>query len=776
MRKSVCFHVGLITLLLVSLIPSIPLAQIIAPEVQTLLTHAPLNAEIPVLITRTNAFDIRTLRASNRALLRRAIVANLRSRSAANLGPLISFLEKNGARQVRELWLTNMVAAILPASTVERLNTYPGISSIRLDEVIPLPEAMPAVAAPSEWNIAAVGAGGLWNVGFTGQGVVVANMDSGVDLNHPDLTGRWRGGTNSWFDAFDATTNVPRDGDGHGTATMSLMVGGDAGGTAIGMAPGAQWIAARVFDDQGNATTSTLHQGFQWLLDPDGDPATDDAPDVVNNSWGTRNLVDRCYLEFQTDIQTLNAAGIAVVFSAGNEGPDPSTSLSPANNPESFAVGAVDASLTITDFSSRGPSACILDNDVFPEVVAPGENIKVADRTFGLPITPFTYLDGTSFAAPHVAGAMALLRQAFPGLNPAELESALIDSAVDLGAVGPDDDYGFGMLNVLEAYRTLVPCIDADTDGYFAQAVCGTGQDCDDGDPDIYPGAPEIKHDGIDQDCNGFDLTIDILSAVYRPDIDELEVIAASDRMGAAHLQVDGFGPMAWNGPLHQWRLIVSPAGGDPGTVVISGEEGSATTAVILCIDGDGDGFYAEEICGTVADCDDSDAMVHPGAVEIKHDGIDQDCNGYDLTIEITFAVYNAETDLLEINATSQLGELAALQLEGFGPMIWRSASSQWEMIVLAAGNPGVIIVSGVEGSESAVTVCSNTCAGDLNGDGVVNLSDLIVLRSNYGTDCSLSPAGIQCTGDINGDNLVNLTDLILLRREYGRSDCIVGQ
>ena len=125
---------------------------------------------------------------------------------------MIAFLEKNGARRVRELWLTNSVAAILPASTVERLNTYPGISSIRLDEVISLPEAMPAVAAPLEWNIAAVGAGELWNLGFTGQGVVVANMDSGVDLNHPDLTGRWRGGTNSWFDAFDATTTVPRDG------------------------------------------------------------------------------------------------------------------------------------------------------------------------------------------------------------------------------------------------------------------------------------------------------------------------------------------------------------------------------------------------------------------------------------------------------------------------------------------------------------------------------------------------------------------------------------
>jgi hypothetical protein len=311
MPKRVCMYIGLIIVPLVLSLPSTPLADVIAPEVQMLLNAPQRNAEIPVIITRTNAANVKNLRASNRALLRSAIVSRLRDQAKLNLVPLVAFLEKNGARRVRELWLTNSVAATLPASTVQRLATYPGLLSVRLDEVLQLPEAMPAAAAPLEWNISAIGAGGLWELGFTGQGVVVANMDSGVDLNHPDLTGRWRGGTNSWFDAFDTTTTVPRDGYGHGTATMSVMVGGNAGDTAIGVAPGAQWIAARVFDDQGNATTATIHEGFQWLIDPDGDPATDDAPDVINNSWGFRDLVDRCYLEFQTDIQTLKTAGIA---------------------------------------------------------------------------------------------------------------------------------------------------------------------------------------------------------------------------------------------------------------------------------------------------------------------------------------------------------------------------------------------------------------------------------------------------------------------------------
>jgi serine protease AprX len=776
MRKLSCLYVVLIGFLLVSALPSLPLANVIAPEVQTLLSAAQRNAEIPVIITRTNAANVKNLRAPNKALLRSAIVSRLRGQAKLNLVPLVSFLKKNGARQVRELWLTNSVAATLPTTTIQRLATYPGLLSVRLDEVLQLPEAMPAVAAPLEWNISAIGAGGLWELGFTGQGVVVANMDSGVDLNHPDLTGRWRGGTNSWFDAFDTTTTVPRDGYGHGTATMSVMVGGNAGDTAIGVAPGAQWIAARVFDDQGNATTATIHEGFQWLIDPDGDPATDDAPDVINNSWGFRDLVDRCYLEFQTDIQTLKTAGIAVIFSAGNEGPNPSTSISPANNPESFAVGAVDSNLSLAGFSSRGPSACILDNDFFPEVVAPGVNIKVADLTLGLPFAQYTYLDGTSFAAPHVAGGMALLREAFPGLDPAELESALADSAVDLGAVGPDDEYGFGMVDVLAAYRTLVPCTDADGDGYFAETVCGTAQDCDDGDSAVYPGAPEVKHDGIDQDCNGYDLTIEIISAIYHPDSDQLEVIATSDRMGAAHLQVDGFGPMVWNGPLHQWSLVVAPVGGDPGTIVVSGMEGSETAATTVCVDTDGDGFFGNGLCGTLADCDDTDPAVYPGAVEVKHDGIDQDCNGYDLTIEITRSVYRPDTSELEVVATSILADQANLNLDGIGPMIWNAALNHWEIIVSGVTeDPLTVTVLGPEGENTTTTLsCTNTCLADFSDDGVVNFADLALLRANFGTDCSLLPPEQVCVGDANGDGLVNFGDLAQLRSDFGRSDCLV--
>jgi hypothetical protein len=136
------------------------------------------------------------------------------------------------------------------------------------------------------------------------------------------------------------------------------------------------------------------------------------------------------------------------VFSAGNYGPTPGTVLSPANNPEAFAVGATSDADVIDPSSSRGPSACA--QAVAPKLVAPGVSVRTTDL-YGL------YLDvsGTSIAAPHAAGALALLLGAFPGLSADRQEAALQSGAVDLGAAGPDNDYGSGRLDVLAAYQWL---------------------------------------------------------------------------------------------------------------------------------------------------------------------------------------------------------------------------------------------------------------------------------------------------------------------------------
>jgi len=271
-------------------------------------------------------------------------------------------------------------------------------------------------------------------------------MDTGVDVTHPDLASRWRGGTNSWYDPNGEHPATPTDVSGHGTWTMGVMVGGDAGGSSLGVAPDATWIAVKIFNDRGTATSTGIHQGFQWLLDPDGNPATADAPDVVNNSWTMS--ASGCLLDFQPDLASVRAAGILPVFAAGNYGPLSGSSASPANNPEAFAVGATDDADVLYPYSSRGPSSC--GQPVYPQLVAPGVGIHTTDL-YGL------YADetGTSVAAPHVAGALALLLQAFPGMSADRQAAALENSAIDLGAAGPDNSYGDGRLDALAAYQWL---------------------------------------------------------------------------------------------------------------------------------------------------------------------------------------------------------------------------------------------------------------------------------------------------------------------------------
>ncbi len=305
-------------------------------------------------------------------------------------------------------------------------------------------------AAP-EWNLTTVQAPDLWALGHTGTGAVVASLDTGVDVNHPDLAAKYRGGANSWFDPHGEHL-TPYDMNGHGTQATGIMVGGAAGGTAIGVAPDARWMAVKLFNDAGFATYSDIHLAFQWLLDPDGDPATADAPDVVNASWGLGSATGQCITEFNLDVEQLKAAGIAVVFAAGNDGPAPMTDVSPANNPASYAAGAVDNTLTIAGFSSRGQSAC--DGTIYPELVAPGVNVNTSDLSFG-GMALYATVSGTSYAAPHTAGVMALLAGAFPTNTVADIEGALTLGALDLGVAGPDNSYGNGLTQAKAAYDRL---------------------------------------------------------------------------------------------------------------------------------------------------------------------------------------------------------------------------------------------------------------------------------------------------------------------------------
>jgi len=382
------------------------------------------------------------------------------------------------------LWIVPAVAAEATPEGIFRLAAAPEIEKIWPDGPLPvvLPPAASLFYAPA-WTSQAmqtIGADAVWERGATGAGATVAIFDSGVDGANAMLSSRWRGRRTdaraSWFDPFRGAS-APQDLNGHGTQVAVAAVGalgtGDtllladggfvvaASGTDVvsGPAPGAEWIAARVFDVlAGGVYTrrSVLLQAFQWALDPDGNPGTDDAPDVINNSWGIApqtGELDACEDVIYDAVDAVEAAGIAVLFATGNSGPAPGSVAPPSARDDpglrSFAVGAtsgVAPDVAAADYSGRGPSPC--GGGIKPEIVAPGTVPEIrAGGPNSARLTGFA-VQGTSFAVAQASGTIALLRQVRPSESPVTLKQALMDTATDLGTVGPDNDSGHGLLDV----------------------------------------------------------------------------------------------------------------------------------------------------------------------------------------------------------------------------------------------------------------------------------------------------------------------------------------
>ncbi len=431
---------------------------------------------------------------------RQAVVSALQTTAQRTQADIVAYLEQQkSAGQVTDYtsyWVFNGLAVTGDLETLHALAARPEVERIRANHRHQLPNPKLKIQSPNfklqtsnsqspisniqyptsnlqlptsnlqtvEWNIARVRADQVWSdFDIAGAGVVVANMDTGVDWTHPALQSKYRGSDGAhnydWYDATGTYPYVPADGDGHGTHTMGTIVGSDPNSDYhIGMAPDAQWIAVKVLDDDGVGYDTWIHAGFQWLLSPTdlsgNNPDPSQAPDVVNNSWGPglSNVAD---LTFLPDVQALRAAGIFPVFSAGNSGELGDGSIAaPAGFPESFAVGATDFEDAIASFSSRGPSFW---EELKPEVSAPGVDIRSSVPGGGYE----GGWSGTSMAAPHAAGLAALLLSANPTLTVDELENFMKYTATDtstglstsFGDVGPDNTYGWGRIDAYEAVR-----------------------------------------------------------------------------------------------------------------------------------------------------------------------------------------------------------------------------------------------------------------------------------------------------------------------------------
>lgn len=386
------------------------------------------------------------------------VVNSLQNKSETSQVDLLQTLDGMEAAgtvsNVKSFWVFNGVSASVTEEALDELATRDDVERITLDAEIQAPEFTPEESEPNlpAYGVESINAPKVWGeYDYRGEGTVVGIMDSGVQGDHEALKDSYRGrdgdGDSSWLDVSGENYDVPSDGLGHGTHVAGSAVGGGEG-DPIGVAPDAEWIAAKIFDDGGRAPTSGIHEAFEWFLAPGGDP--EKAPDVVNNSWGNANTYET---EFYEGVIAWVAAGIFPLFSGGNDGPGGGTIGSPGSFPEAYSIGATDQHDQIAPFSSRGPVYWEDDDGVEqehikPEISAPGVEIYSA-----LPDGGYGLNSGTSMASPHAAGAIALIK----GNDPTITDTEVMDLLENTARVGehmgstPNNDYGHGVIDVYQA-------------------------------------------------------------------------------------------------------------------------------------------------------------------------------------------------------------------------------------------------------------------------------------------------------------------------------------
>jgi serine protease AprX len=432
----------------------------------------------------------------------------LKAHADTSQAPIQALLEAEGAAYT-SFWVANMIVTEGDSELVQALAARPEVKVIESDEPtdwIQDEGGVEEITETGEVDFITPGVNNIqapqvWNLGYNGQGIVVANQDTGMRWTHAAIREKYRGWGGSiaasdhnynWWDSIHVqlggdggtgspATNpcgrnltVPCDDNGHGTHTTGTIVGDGGAGTAaspnqIGVAPGAKWIGCRNMDS-GNGRPSTYAECFQFFIAPtdlsgnNADPSK--RPHVMNNSWGCPPSELCAANTLKTIVENTLAAGIMVVTSAGNDGPSCSTVQDPPGIYEvAFAVGAINGSTNaLTSFSSRGPVSVDGSFRMKPEIVAPGQTVRSSTRTSD---TSYGNSSGTSMASPHVVGSVALLWSARPNLvrdiertkyllistaNPAV---TVPNNAAGCGGITsvPNNHFGYGRINVLAAYN-----------------------------------------------------------------------------------------------------------------------------------------------------------------------------------------------------------------------------------------------------------------------------------------------------------------------------------
>jgi serine protease AprX len=381
---------------------------------------------------------------------------------AGDRGPELA-VQRLGGRVTRALPIVTGFAATLPRGrALADLAGEPGVRTVTPDREVHVQGVATGGQIRSVYP-KVVRADDAWRNGVTGQGVTVAVVDTGI-ADVPDLAGRIVPITQG-LGPPEPCKNLSGefncdDAYGHGTFVAGVIAGSGAssGGRWKGVAPGARVLSVKIAGANGAADVSNVLAAIQWVVSFKDDYGIR----VLNLSLGTDSTQTYREDPFNYAVERAWDAGIAVVVSAGNQGPNPGTITKPADDPWVITVGATDDRGTRTlsddylpDFTARGPTAADLLPK--PDVVAPGAHI-ISLRAPGSTVdsTYPTYVDGsyrrgsgTSMATGVVAGAVALLLQRNPAATPNRVKYALTATARDAAS---DDPLAVGA-GVVDAYR-----------------------------------------------------------------------------------------------------------------------------------------------------------------------------------------------------------------------------------------------------------------------------------------------------------------------------------
>ncbi|MCH6266535.1 S8 family serine peptidase [Neobacillus citreus] len=320
----------------------------------------------------------------------------------------------------QELDKAKAVSATVPIGAIDLLENNPNVKSVEKDTLVKIN------SESQEWGVQATNAPQSWSSGYTGKGVKIAVIDTGI-AQHEDLTISGGvsivNGSSSYF-----------DNNGHGTHIAGIIGAKKNALGVVGIAPESSLYAVKVLDSKGEGYLSDVIAGIEWSIEH--------KMDIINLSMGSnepsdalRNVIDNAY-----------ANGVLIVAAAGNAGTSDGTGDNveyPARYPSVIAVSAIDANKNRADFSSTGPEV---------EVSAPGVSVKSTYLNNG-----YAYLSGTSMAAPFVSGDLALLKQAHPSMTTGELRNLLDVNTLDLGAQGKDLWFGYGLVQAPIVTQTPSP-------------------------------------------------------------------------------------------------------------------------------------------------------------------------------------------------------------------------------------------------------------------------------------------------------------------------------